>query len=201
MSGPLLRRHGKAALARSAGLLVLAASAVARADAATYAIDPTHTYVTFEARHFGLSTHRGRFDRTQGTVEFDRAGRSGKAQISVATASVSTGVAALDARLCAPDFLDCAAQPTAGFAAERFAFDGDKVASVAGQLTLRGRTLPVTLAATRFDCYLNLLFLREVCGGDFETTLVLKDWNLGEGGASGLPETVRLLIQVEAIRQ
>ena len=37
----------------------LLASGAAMAAADTYAIDPTHTFVTFEARHFGTSTNRG----------------------------------------------------------------------------------------------------------------------------------------------
>ena len=32
------------------------------------------------------------------------------------------------------------------------------------------RRSPVTLKATHFNCYLNPMFKREVCGGDFETT-------------------------------
>ena len=55
---------------------VLAASALAvvgaaHAAPATYAIDPTHTFVTFEAKHFGTSTNRGRFDKKSGTVTLD----------------------------------------------------------------------------------------------------------------------------------
>ena len=53
---------------------LLAAAGFAQAQSATYSIDPTHTFVTFEARHFGTST-RGRFDRKEGTVQFDRAGK------------------------------------------------------------------------------------------------------------------------------
>ena len=185
---------------RAAALAVaLAVGPGARAEPASYAIDPTHTFVAFEAAHFGTSTSRGRFDRKQGTVQFDRAGRSGGVEISIATASISTGVASLDRRLCQADVLDCDAYPEARFSAERFAFNGDKVSEAAGSLTLRGRTLPLALKASRFNCYLNLLLLREVCGGDFEAALVLKDWGLD--GVFGVPDTVRLLVQVEAIRQ
>ncbi len=44
----------------------------APAHGATYAIDPTHTFVTYEVGHFGTSTNRGRFDKKEGTVQFDR---------------------------------------------------------------------------------------------------------------------------------
>ena len=191
----------KGAAAQLAGALAALLSLGAHGEGPIYAIDPTHTFVNFEATHFGVSTSCGRFDRKRGTVEFDRAGHSGRAEISVETSSVSTGVAALDNRLCAPEFLDCESHPTARFTSERFAFDGDKVSEVAGSLWLRGRTLPLTLRAVRFNCYLNLLLLREVCGGDFEATLALKDWGLATSLELGLPDTLRLQVQIEAIRQ
>ncbi|MEO8122723.1 MAG: YceI family protein [Burkholderiales bacterium] len=174
----------------------------ARANAAPYVIDPTHTFVYFEAPAFGLSTQRGRFDRTRGEVEFDRLGRSASVEVRITTASLSTGVAALDLRLCAADMLDCNAHPQALFRATKFAFDSSgKPTEVQGDLTLRGQTLPLTLRAQRFSCYPNLLLLREVCGGDFETALEPAAFGMAAGAASGLPKDIRLFIQVEAIKQ
>ena len=33
------------------------------AQSATYTLDPTHTFATFEIGHFGTSTNRGRFEK------------------------------------------------------------------------------------------------------------------------------------------
>ncbi len=178
---------------------LLAAAGFTQAN--TYSVDPTHTFVTFEASHFGTSTLRGRFDRKEGSVTFDRAGKTGKAEITIDLASVSTGVAPLDAQLKGRDFFNAAETPTARFVADRFAFSGDKVSEVAGSLTLLGKTLPVTLKATRFDCYANPLFRREVCGGDFETTITRSQWGMAYGLGFGLPDSIRLLVQVEAVKQ
>ena len=83
-----------------AGLVVLAAAATpAAAQPSTYAIDPTHTFVYFEARHQGLSTARGRFDRKSGSVTIDRAARSGRAEIVIETGSINTGVVPFDGAL------------------------------------------------------------------------------------------------------
>ena len=180
-----------AALALAAGL----------AQADTYAVDPTHTFVHFEARHLGLSTLRGRFDRKEGMVRFDRAAKSGRAEITIDLASVSTGVAALDGQLKGPAYFDVARHPTASFVGDRFGFDGDEVREVAGTLTLLGRTMPVTLSATNFNCYTNPLFRREVCGGDFETTIVRSQWGMDGGLDVGMPDRIRLLVQVEAVKQ
>lgn len=191
-----------AALLLAAGELAAAGAPAVRA--AEYALDPTHTSVVFEAAHFGISTSRGRFERITGSVQFDRAARSGSVEVVVATASLSTGVAALDERLRGPEFLDVQVHPSAIFVAERLVFDAAganaKVVEVPGRLTLLGRTEPVTLRATAFNCYLNLLLRREVCGGDFEATLQRSGWGM-DRAVAGVPETVRLLVQVEAIRQ
>jgi polyisoprenoid-binding protein YceI len=181
-----------------AALLAVAAG-LARAD--TYTLDPTHTFVNFEASHFGTSTLRGRFDRKEGAISFDRAAKTGKAEVTIDLASVSTGVAALDARLKSKDFFDVEASATARFVSDSFSFDGDKVSAVAGTLTLLGKTLPVTLKATHFNCYTNPLFRREVCGGDFETTIARSRWGMSHGLDLGLPDTIRLRVQVEAVRQ
>jgi polyisoprenoid-binding protein YceI len=182
-------------------ILLVAAAGFARAETATYSIDPTHTFVTFEANHFGTSTLRGRFDKKEGTVSLDKAGKTGKADITIDLTSVSTGVAPLDTHLKSKDFFNVAETPSAKFVGEKFSFSGDKVAEVAGSLTLLGKSLPVTLKATNFNCYTNPLFKREVCGGDFETTIARSQWGMGYGLNFGLPDSIRLLVQIEAVKQ
>ena len=179
--------------------LALAAGA-AHAETATYAVDPTHTFVTFESKHFGTSTLRGRFDKKEGKVSFDKAAKTGKAELTIDMSSVSTGVGPLDGHLKGKDFFSAAEFPTATFVGDKFSFDGDKVKSVAGTLTMRGKTQPVTLTATNFNCYQNPMLKREVCGGDFETTIKRSQWDVSYG-LPGIPDDTRLLIQVEAVKQ
>lgn len=181
--------------------LAAAAPVWAAAQAGTYAIDPNHTFVTFEIPHFGTSTNRGRFDKKSGTVQFDRAGRSGRVDIRFETAGISTGTPAFDKHLQSKDFFNVEQFPTAQFVGERFTFNGDKVAEVAGQLTLLGKTLPVTLKATQFNCFMHSMLKREVCGGDFESTIQRSQWGMTWGLNFGFSDAVRLVIQVEAIRQ
>ncbi len=178
-----------------------AAAGLAHAEAATYNIDPTHTFVTFEASHFNTSTLRGRFDRKEGSVTFDRAARSGMADITIDVSSVSTGVAPLDSHLKSKDFFNAAVAPGVKFVGDKFSFNGDKVSAVVGNLTMNGKTLPVTLTAANFNCYTNPLLKREVCGGDFETTLTRSQWGMNYGLNFGLPDNIRLLIQIEAVKQ
>ena len=179
---------------------LLATTGIARAESATYNLEPTHTYVTFEARHFGTSTNRGRFDNKEGSITLDRAAKTGKAEITIDTASINTGLALFDSHLKGDNFLKAKEFPTAKFVGDKFSFDGDKVTAVTGTLTLLGKTRPVTLTATNYNCYDSPFFKREVCGGDFETTIQRTDYGMGYGMPI-IPDDIKLLIQIEAIKQ
>jgi polyisoprenoid-binding protein YceI len=179
----------------------LAAAGFAHAESATYSIDPTHTFVVYEANHFNTSTLRGRFDRKEGSVQVDRAAKTGSADITIDAASVSTGVGPLDGHLKSKDFFNVGETPSVKFVGDKFAFTGDKVSAVSGSLTMLGKTVPVTLTATHFNCYTNPLLKAEVCGGDFETTIARSQWGMEYGVSKGLPDQIRLLIQVEAVKQ
>ena len=171
------------------------------AHAADYAVDPTHTFVTFEIGHFGTSTNRGRFDKKEGTIQFDRAAKTGKVDITIDIASINTGTAAFDKHLQSADLFDSAKHPTMKFVADKFVFNGDKVASVEGQLTLLGKTGPLTLKANQFNCYDSPMLKREVCGGDFEATIDRTQWGMNYGVEWGFPKNVRLIAQIEAVKQ
>jgi len=181
--------------------LLTASFGAAHAQSASYAIDPTHTFASFEIVHFGTSTIRGRFDKKEGSVTIDRAAKTGKAEITIDMASINTGVAPFDGHLKSADLFDVAKFPTAKFVGDKFSFSGDKVTEVAGTLTLMGKTQPVTLKATNFSCYVNPMLKREVCGGDFETTLQRSAFGITYALPMAAPDSVRMLVQVEAVKQ
>lgn len=172
-----------------------------QAQPVTYAIDPTHTFATFEIGHFGASTNRGRFDRKSGSIVLDRGAKTGQVDVTFEAASVSTGTPAFDKHLQSADLFHVAQHPTFRFVGDRFAFDGDRVTRVDGQLTLLGKTAPVTLKATQFNCYQNPMLKREVCGGDFEAVLDRTVWGMNYGVDWGFPKSVRVVVQVEGVRQ
>ena len=70
-----------------------------------------------------------------------------------------------------------------------------------GQFTLMGKTHPVTLKATKFNCYQNPMLKREVCGGDFETTIDRTAFGVNYGVQYGFPKNVRIVAQIEAVKQ
>lgn len=158
-----------------------------QAQAANYAIDPAHTYVTFEIGHFGTSTNRGRFDKKEGTVAFDRTARTGKVDIAIDATSVNTGFSKFNEHLQSADLFDAAKYPNVKFVSDKFNFSGDKLTDVTGKLTLLGKTQPVTLKAVNFNCYDSPMLKREVCGGDFETTIDRTQFGMNYGIDWGFP--------------
>ena len=191
----------KKSLVTLAAVAALAAASVAQAAPATYAMDPTHTFVTFEIGHFGTTTNRGRFDKKQGTVTLDKAAKSGKVELTIDATSINSGTPAFDKHLQSADLFDAAKHPTITFAADKFVFNGDKVSEVTGTLTLLGKSNPVTLKANQFNCYESPMLKREVCGGDFEATIQRSQFGMGYGLQWGFPDNVRLVVQVEAVKQ
>ncbi|KQP22172.1 YceI family protein [Pseudorhodoferax sp. Leaf267] len=183
-----------------AAVAALAAGTV-QAQTANYAIDPTHTFATFEIDHFGASVNRVRFDKKEGTVQFDKASKTGKVELTLQMNSVNSGTAPFDKHLQSADIFDAAQHPTAKFVGDKFTFNGDKVTEVAGTLTLKGKTGPVVFKAKQFNCYESPMLKREVCGGDFEATIDRTAFGVDYGVQYGFPKNVRIVAQIEAVKQ
>lgn len=187
----------RARRALPAALLMLAAGGACLAEPATYRLDPERSFVHFEVLHFGTSTTRGRFGPVQGTVTLDRAAQRGEVGLAIDTASIDTGLKVFDARLREADLLASAAHPQAYFVASRFRFEGERLAAVRGEFTLRGVSQPLELRARLFGCRKD--GAREICGGDFEAEILRSSF----GATFGLPfvaDRVKLIVQVEGVR-
>lgn len=190
----------KISIATAIALTSLSAG-IANAEPIRYEIEPTHTFVNFEVLHSKTSTTRARFDKVEGTIMLDRKAGTGEANITIDANSISSGIPAFDDHLKNQDFLDVAKAPTAKFVGTNFSFDGDNVKAVTGELTLLGKVAPVTLTASGFNCYDNPRSKAYVCGGDFETTIQRSQWGMNWGIDKGIPDNVRLVIQIEAIQR
>jgi polyisoprenoid-binding protein YceI len=165
---------------------------------ARYETDPTHTFVTFEVKHFATSTVRVRLDDVTGSVELGADGQPGHADITIDMASVDSGTDAFDAHLKGDEFFDVETHPTAQFKSDDFQWQGERLAAVAGHLTLCGQTYPVTLTCHNFNRYDSPILEAPVVGGDFETTIQRSQWGVNWGLEMGIPDEVRLVIQIEA---
>ncbi|ONN65165.1 YceI family protein [Herbaspirillum sp. VT-16-41] len=179
--------------------LVAAGAAVSANAADTYSIDPSHTYPSFEADHMGVSIWRGKFDKTSGTVTLDRAAKTGTVDIIVDTASIDFGMSKMNDHAKSADMFDVAKYPNAEYKGT-IKFNGDKPATVEGNLTLHGVTKPVTLTLNKFTCIQHPMLKREVCGGDASATFNRADFGIDYGAKYGFSTETKLAIQVEAIK-
>lgn len=191
----------KAMLLMVAG--ALASSMVAGAYAAdTYQLDPTHTYPSFESDHMGgVSTWRGKFTKSSGTVTLDRAAKTGTVDVTVDTSSIQTGNTKLDEHLRSGDFFDVAKYPTATFKGTAIKFDGDTPVGVDGQFTLKGVTKPLNLKIESFKCIQHPVLKREVCGVEATGEFSRADYGMDFGTKYGFSMKTVLHIQTEGIKQ
>jgi polyisoprenoid-binding protein YceI len=171
----------------------------ASAQGVDYALDPAHTRVHWEVSHFGTSTSRGRFGDIRGSVTLDARTGTGEVSIALHTASVDTGVAPLDAVL-RRSYLASEQHPLAYFVASGWRWKRDAPLEVPGELTLLGVSRPLRLQASALRCHTHPLLQREVCGADLQAQLVRSEFGITDG-LPFIGDTVRLQIQVEAIRQ
>jgi polyisoprenoid-binding protein YceI len=126
-------------------LVILGLSFVS-AEAQTWQIDPNHSDAQFSVRHLGISTVRGVFEKTSGTVTFDSA-NADKTSIdaTIDTNSVNTRVQMRDNDLRSPHFLDVTKYPTITFKSTHIEAAGAGKLRVTGDLTLHGVTKQVVL--------------------------------------------------------
>src|SRR5690606_12763883 len=109
-----------------------------------WTIDPGHAEIGFVGRHFGLTRVRGRFTGVTGHA--DLADDIGDSTLTVVidTATVSSGDATRDDHLRSADLFDVEQYPRATFTSTAITVDGT-TGTVAGNLTIKGVTRPVTL--------------------------------------------------------
>ncbi len=134
--------------------VVLASSASAqnisndpsRAPNGSYEVDVSHSQVLFSVVHFGLTDYFGRFDKVTGTLNFDgNQPEHSTAAITIDMTSIDTPSPRLTEQLKSPDVFDAQQFPTATFKSTSVSRNGPSTGSIAGMLTIKNVTKPVTL--------------------------------------------------------
>jgi len=167
-------------------------------------IDPGHTEAAFIGRHFMLTKVRGRFTGVTGTIVVaDEPGES-TVEVTIDMASVESGSQARDDHLRSADFFDTARHPTAAFCGRAAEWQGTQ-GLLAGDLTIRGITRPVTLQVG----YLG--HVADPWGGQraiFTARGILnrEDWGLTwnmplDGGGLLVSKDIGIEIEAEAVLQ
>ena len=179
---------------------LLAGAATVNAAEAHYTIDPTHTYPSFEADHFGVSMWRGKMNRSSGTVTLDRDAHSGTVKIAIELGSIDFGLPALNTWAVGTEFFNTAQYPQATYVGKFTQFNGNVPTQVDGELTLHGITRPVSLTINSFACKPHPMLKREWCGADALATFQRDQFGLTAGKDYGFKMDVTLRIQVEGVK-
>jgi polyisoprenoid-binding protein YceI len=117
-------------------------------EAGTFTIDPAHTNVGFVARHMVFTRVRGQFPEVEGTVILAEDPRQSTVDVTIGTATVTTGAADRDRHLRSADFFDVENHPEMTFRSSNIRHLLGPEFLVTGDLTIRGVARPVELAVT-----------------------------------------------------
>jgi polyisoprenoid-binding protein YceI len=182
-------------------LIFAGALSPAFAAPVTYNLDPAHTYPSFEADHMGgLSTWRGKFTRSSGTVVVDAEKKTGTVEVNIDTDSIDFGMEKMNDHAKKEEMFDVAKFPTATYKGKLAKFKDGKPTAVEGELTLHGVTKPLNLQINKFLCKPHPMLKKEVCGADALATFNRKDFGIAYGEAYGFDMGVTLRIQAEGLR-
>jgi polyisoprenoid-binding protein YceI len=116
--------------------------------AGTYALDVSHSSVSFSVRHLMVSKTKGRFTDFSGTVVIAEDPLASSVEVEIKTASVDTRDATRDGHLTSPDFLDAEAHPAITYRSTKVVSVGKGTWTVQGDLTVHGTTVSVPLEVT-----------------------------------------------------
>jgi polyisoprenoid-binding protein YceI len=185
---------------KTIALCALALVGAAQAAPAVYEVESAHTFPKFEVSHNGFSNHTGIFTKTTGKILMDREAKTGSMEIVVDTSAISTGAPQMEKFLGSKEFFNVGQFPTMTYKGNRFIFNGDRLVSVEGELTLLGVTRPLTLTVTNFVCGPHPRTRKEECGANAIGQLKRSDY----GMTAFLPligDDIKLTMQTEAYKQ
>lgn len=167
-----------------------------------WTIDGTHSAAEFAVRHLMISTVKGQFKTFTGSGETAADGTLKAVELTIDASSIDTNEAKRDAHLKSPDFFDTATFPTLQFRSTRITQRGADV-DIAGELTIRGVTRPVTLAG-EFTAPVKDPWGNQRAALAAGTKISRKEWgltwNMGlETGGFVVSDDVKITVEVEAV--
>ncbi len=161
---------------------------ISQVAAGTYALDPAHTLVGWEVNHLGFNDYFGLFGNIEGTMTLDpTAVESAKFDITIPIDSVTVPSAGLRDHLlrpgedgAAPDFFGAEPQ-AARFVSTEVTRTSDTTAVVSGQLSMNGRTAPVTMQVEFAGAGQNPMSKATTVGFHGRARIDRTDWGIDSG--------------------
>lgn len=169
-----------------------------QAQSGTYTLDPMHTIVLAQWNHMGFSNPSLNFANGSGTLVYDAANPSASSvQVTLPLSHITSFSPDFDKHLASADFFDSAKFPEASFKSTAVTATGTNTFTVAGDLTIKGITRPVTLDVTLNGAGPHPMTKAPSIGFDATATVKRSDWGL-EYAAPAVSDEVRLRITTEA---
>lgn len=174
----------------AAGLLLGLATA---AGAKPWVVDARQSSITFSGQHVGKN-FQGSFESWQAEIDFDPTRLdAAKVAVTIDLASASTGDAMYDKTLPSADWFDVARARQAKFVATKITRTGGSAYIADGQLTIRGKAVPVRLPFT-------LAIKGNTATMTGKTTLKRTVWGIGSGSdAKGDWVSLEIPVQVKVV--
>lgn len=169
----------------------------------TYVLDPTHTTLSFIARHAMVTKVRGSFEEFEGTAVIG--GENESLDVTIQVASVNTRNSQRDNHLRTSDFFEAEKYPTITFKGTSYEITGDDTVDITGDLTIKDVTKSITIPfeyqGTATDPFGN-----ERSGFEGQVTVTRADWGLTynsalEAGGVLISDKIILEFEVSAIKQ
>jgi polyisoprenoid-binding protein YceI len=167
-------------------------------------IDNSHSQVQFVVRHMMISNVRGRFETFGGTVDFNEAEpEKSSVDVQIEAASLNTRDANRDNHLRSPDFFDVEKYPYITFRSTRIEKLDDNTGRIAGDLTIRGVTHPVTLDVEYAGQ--SKMWGNTSAGFSATTRISRKEWGLTwnqtlESGGMLVGDQVKIEVELEIVK-
>jgi polyisoprenoid-binding protein YceI len=119
------------------------------APTGAYQLETAHSQLLFSVLHIGLTDYYGRFDKLSGTLSFDsHQPEKSSVSITIDMSSIDTPSKELERELTGSSFFDTKQFATANFKSTSITRTGPNTGRIAGDLTLKNVTKPVTLDVT-----------------------------------------------------
>jgi polyisoprenoid-binding protein YceI len=169
----------------------------------TWNVDPSHSALSFSARHLMISKVRGHFASFGGEIEVTEDPLASTVHAVADTASITTGDESRDGHLKSADFFDVEHYPTLSFVSTSIEQDGSDF-RLAGLLTVKDITKPVVFDL-EFDGVTTDPWGNTKAGFSAETEINRKDfgleWNVAlETGGVLVGEKVKIQLDIEAVK-
>jgi polyisoprenoid-binding protein YceI len=173
--------------------------------AGSYALDQSHSHVSFSARHLMVTKVRGRFPVTAGHLDIAEDPTQSSVVADIDVTGVDSGDPKRDEHLRSADFFDAEKYPTVTFRSTKVDDHGDGEFTLYGDLTVREATRPVTLKGEYLGSQASPWGDTRV-GFTAETEINRKDWGLEwnvalETGGVLVGDKVKLTIDAEWVKE